>query len=146
RFGSPIASLVVTGVALTGFCALRIGELIGIYALVQSLAYLLIYATLFKLRSKPDESDGAGFRIPLRTGGLLLIVLPSILIGAFVIQRSILPDGDLDARRSILHLLILASGPITYFLTRRRRGGLGGQGSSDFRSVEMKNPSPTSTK
>lgn len=126
RFGSPVASLVVTGIALTGLCGLRLDELIGIYALVQSIAYLLIYAALLKLRSKPDESEGAGFRIPLGPRGLLLMVLPSVLICIFVLQQGVSSNGYTDPSRIFLHLLIIASGPITFFILRWRRRGLKG--------------------
>jgi amino acid transporter len=150
RFGSPVASLVITGTVLTGFCALPLDELIGIYALVQSIAYLLIYATLLKLRSKPDESEGTGFRIPLAPSGLLLMILPSVLICIFVIQRGIFPDGNSDDSRIWLHLLIFASGPITYALLRWRRGRLESwseePNSSPYRSAESENPQPISDK
>src|SRR5579862_4427576 len=36
RFGTPVASLIVTGIALTALCALNFMELVSIYALVQS--------------------------------------------------------------------------------------------------------------
>jgi|SoiMetStandDraft_5_1073268.scaffolds.fasta_scaffold32298_1 amino acid transporter len=148
RFGSPVASLVVTGMALTGFCVLRLDELIGIYAIVQSIAYLLIYATLIKLRYKSDKTDGTGFRIPVGVGGLVLMVLPSAMIGVFVVYRGVFTEGNSDAGRILLHLLIFASGPITFFLARLRRRKLksepGETTPSRLNMAESENPQPAS--
>lgn len=144
RFGTPVVSLIVTGIVLTGLCALRFKELVGIFALVQSLAYLLIYATLFKLRAKPAESGGSTFRIPLRTVGLSIMVVPSVLISALVIQQSLFPKDNSGALRALTYLLIFASGPLTYALARRRRSEMeresGARSASHSETAEAENP------
>jgi amino acid transporter len=119
RFGTPVASLVLTGVVLTGLCGFRFAQLAGVYSLVQSLSYLLIYAALFRLRRRAPAAETRGFRVPLGTGGLVAMVAPSFLIVALVLREGIFPGGVFDARQTLLDLGILASGPATYAFSRR---------------------------
>jgi ABC-type amino acid transport substrate-binding protein len=119
RFGTPWASLLLTGVLLTALCGFRFAQLAGVYSLVQSLSYLLIYAALFRLRSRPAAGDPAGFRIPLGKAGLVAMVLPSVLIVSLVIRQGLWPDGSLNRGQAVLDLAIFASGPLTYLLFRR---------------------------
>jgi amino acid transporter len=119
RFGTPIASLVLTGVFLTALCGFKFSQLAGVYSLVQSLSYLLIYAALFRLRSRFAEASPTGFRIPLGTAGLALMVAPSVLIVSLVVWQGILPRGALDTRQALWDIGIFASGPLTYALFRR---------------------------
>jgi amino acid transporter len=142
RFGTPVASLLVGGVALTGLCWLKFSYLTGLFSLVQVLAYLLIFAALIRLRSHrpvPGTEVGeagrveraavpglggsrapARFRIPLGTGGLMLMTIPSVVLSALVIRESVWHDGALDGRQTLIDLLIFASGPATFYLFRRR--------------------------
>jgi amino acid transporter len=119
RFGTPVVSLVVTGIGLTCLVGVRFEQLAGAAALIQSLSYLLIYAAYFKLRRRPRTSSDAAFAIPLSTTGLALLVAPSICIIVLVIQQGLFADGRLEVRQAALDLAILASGPITYSLSTR---------------------------
>ena len=119
RFGTPVASLVLTGVVLSALCKFRFAQLAGAYSLVQSLSYLLIYAALFRLRRRPPAAETPGFRIPLGTRGLVVLVAPSFLIVALVIQQGIWPGGRFEAGQGLLDLAILASGPASYAVLRR---------------------------
>src|SRR4029453_10730901 len=84
RFGTPVASLLLGAVVLTGLCGFRFSQLAGMYALVQALAYMLIYATLFRLRSQEarvgNPPTRSGFRIPLGTLGLAVMAAPSAVL------------------------------------------------------------------
>jgi len=127
RFGTPVVSLVVTGVVLTLMCRFRFAQLAGLYSLVQSLSYLLIYAALFRLRARAKSAEGSpspadGFRIPLGTAGLVLLFLPSLALVALVIRHGLWPDGRLDEGQALLDVAIFTSGPLTYFLFRRLFG------------------------
>jgi amino acid transporter len=124
RFGTPIASLLVTGIVLTVLCRFRFAQLAGLYSLVQSLSYLLIYAALFRLRSRsvtsaPGGSAVEGFRIPLGTRGLALMVAPSFLLVTLVVRQGLWPRGTLDMGQALLDLALFTSGPLTYLLFRR---------------------------
>src|SRR5262249_31002472 len=77
RFGSPVAALVLGGVVLTPLCRVSFERLAGSYSLVQALAYLLIYATLFRLRGRDASETAPGFRIPLGFRGLAVMVAPA---------------------------------------------------------------------
>jgi amino acid transporter len=119
RFGTPVVSLVVTGIVLTGLCWLPFAQLVGAYSLVQLLAYVLIYAALLKLRRAPTPAI-ARFRIPFGTAGLWLMATPTVLIAALVIREGLFRDGRFDPTQPLVNLAILASGPLTYALTRQR--------------------------
>jgi amino acid transporter len=120
RFGTPGPALLLGGVLLTAVCGLPFIQLAGVYALVQVLSYLLIYATLFRLRRRATE-PGAGFRIPLGNAGLTLMVAPSAILGAALMARGLWHDGAFDAQQALVDLLIFGSGPLTYALFRRKR-------------------------
>jgi amino acid transporter len=119
RFGTPVASLVLTGIILTALCGRSFGELAGVYSLVQSLSYLLIYAALFRLRRRDSSGEEPGFRIPLGPAGLALMVLPSVLIVALVIRQGVLPGGVFNPEQALLDVAIFTSGPLTYWVFRR---------------------------
>lgn len=122
--GTPVASLVLTGVVLTALCGISFARLAGVYSLVQSLFYLLIYAAFFRLRARADAPSAGGFRIPLGRAGLALMVAPSVLLVALVIRQGIWPGGFFDRGQALLDLVIFASGPLSYLLFRSlRRAG-----------------------
>lgn len=119
RFGTPVASLVLTGLILTLLCGFTFSQLAGVYSLVQSLAYLLIYAALFRLRRQPAHISTPGFRIPMGTAGLVMMVLPSVVIVVLVVRQGLLPGGEFQTGQALLDLAIFTSGPLTYLLFRR---------------------------
>ena len=119
RFGTPVASLVMGGVILTALCGFSFAQLAAAYSLVQSLAYLLIYAALFRLRKRPPHVSTPGFRIPLGTAGLVMMVLPSVFIVFLVIRQGLLPGGQFQSGQALLDLAIFTSGPLSYFLLRK---------------------------
>jgi len=127
RFGTPTVSLLVGGLALSALVLIRFSYLAGLFAIVQVLAYLLIFASLLRLRAHAPKTKaaagadegGAPFRIPLGTAGLALMTLPSVILSGMVIVESIWPDGALDRRQAVVDLLVFASGPVTYLLFKR---------------------------
>jgi amino acid transporter len=118
RYGTPVASLLLTGILLTLLCRFRFAQLAAVYSLVQSLSYLLIYAALFKLRTRPDGAEAAAFRIPLSRAGVALLAAPSVVIVALVVRQGLFPDGTLNASQALLDLLLFASGPLTFLVFR----------------------------
>ena len=118
RFGTPVVSLLTGAVLLSILSRERFDELTGLFSLVQVLAYALICAALLRLRSR-GAPDPRGFRIPLGGGALLLMMVPSFLITAFVVVERFWNGGVLDAGRIGLDLLVFASGPLTYAAFRR---------------------------
>jgi amino acid transporter len=118
RFGSPVPALLLGAVVLTMLCGLRFSQLAGVYALVQALAYMLIYATLFRLRARGVGGEH-GFRIPLGRRGLALMVAPGVMLAAALVVRGLWHDGAFDTQQALIDLAIFASGPLTYWLFRR---------------------------
>jgi amino acid transporter len=120
RFGTPGAALLLGAVLLTAVCGVPFVQLAGVYALVQALLYLLIYATLFRLRRCEGAGNG-GFRIPLGTRGLCLMVAPSVVLAAALVTQGLWHGGAFDVTQALVDLAIFASGPLTYVLFRRTR-------------------------
>ncbi|HVQ31406.1 MAG TPA: amino acid permease, partial [Vicinamibacteria bacterium] len=120
RFGTPVASLLVTGIVLTVLCRFPFAKLAGLYSLVQSLSYLLIYAALFRLRGRDSvsgqEAPPDGFRIPLGARGLALMAAPSFALVVLVIRQGLWPQGALDRDQALIDVALFASGPLTYLL------------------------------
>jgi amino acid transporter len=120
RFGTPVAALLLGALVLTTLCGLRFDQLAGVYALVQALSYMLIYATLFRLRAR-DSGESGGFRIGLGTRGLGLMVAPAVLLAGALVVRGLWHDGGFDGDQALVDVAILASGPLSFWLFRRGR-------------------------
>jgi amino acid transporter len=129
-------------VALSVLARQRFTALAGLFSLVQVLAYVLICASLVRLRRRaasspapsapaPAASPGgavsagaAPFRVPLGRTGLVIMMTPVFAIAAFVVGEQIWNGGRLAPRQMALDLALFGSGPLTYALfARRRRGG-----------------------
>jgi amino acid transporter len=129
RFGTPIVSLIAGGIALTFLTRIRFVELTGLFSLVQVLAYVLIFAALLRLRARPAGGGGAApFIIPLGRAGLVVMMLPGFAIALWVVAQRFWNGGRFEGRQMLLDLAVFASGPVTYFVFRRRRGPLPGGG------------------
>jgi amino acid transporter len=136
RFGTPVTSLLVGGVVLTALCVLPFAPLAGLFSLVQVLSYMLIYASLFRLRSRPAEGAAKGFRIPVGRLGLVLLTAPSVALAVLVLFQSLRGAGGFDWGQAAIALAIFASGPASYAVFRRgaRRVRPGSFSSSGSRS------------
>src|SRR5262249_20299599 len=121
RFGTPTISLLVGGLVLTPLVYGKFSYLTAMFSMVQVLAYLLIFAALLPLRSSAaaPESGGSGFRIPLRTGGLIVMIVPCVILSALAIVKTVWDGHAFDTNQAGIDLLVLASGPITYRLFSR---------------------------
>jgi len=127
RFGTPTVSLAVGGVVLTGLVWGKFSDLAAIFSLVQVLAYLLIFASLLRLRAHAPVSGaaaasgapGGGFRIPMGLAGLAVMTIPAILLSAMVIVQTVWHDGAFDTLRAGVDVLVLGSGPLTYALLQQ---------------------------
>jgi amino acid transporter len=120
RFGTPVVSLVVTGLILTGLCALDFRQLVAAAALVQSLSYLLIYAAFFKLRGQETDRNPKGFRMAIASRHLAVMVVPNVLLVGLVARQRLLPNRGLDFGQALVDLAILTSALVTYALVKRR--------------------------
>ncbi len=135
RFGTPVISLVVGGLLLSGLVLLPFADLAGLFALVQVFAYLLIFGALLKLRAhgpRPgsevveagvsgDTSGRKPFRIPLGLTGLALMTLPAVALSILVVVQSVWHDGAFDQHNLRWVVAIFASGPLTYLVFRRKK-------------------------
>ncbi|HVQ29501.1 MAG TPA: APC family permease [Vicinamibacteria bacterium] len=121
RYGSPHVSLFFGGGVLTALCALNFTELMELYSVVQVLAYMLIFASLVRLRSREGEAAGSGFRIPLPTSGVLVMIAPAVLLAAFVVFNALHPASGLGTKQTIGLVVLFGSGPVAYEVFRRLR-------------------------
>jgi len=120
RFGTPGASLIVGAILLTAVCGLPFVQLAGVYALVQAFSFMLIYATLFRLRRREAGKNHEGFRIPVGVRGLAVMIAPSVVLAAALVTQGLWHDGAFDGQQALVDVVIFASGPVTYWLLRRR--------------------------
>jgi len=120
RFGSPVTSLLVGGGVLTALCFVPFAPLAGLFSLVQVLSYMLIYASLFRLRSRPAAGMVGGFRIPVGRAGLVLMTAPSAALAALVIYQTLYGSEGFSWKTAALALAVFGSGPLSYVLLRKR--------------------------
>ena len=131
RFGTPTVSLVVGGLVLTPLVYGKFSYLTAMFSMVQVLAYLLIFAALLRLRGHPEAPSAAAggqgktFRIPLGTGGIALMIVPSVFLSGLAIVQTVWHDGGFDRSQAAIDVLVLASGPLTYLLFNRGAGRTG---------------------
>jgi hypothetical protein len=92
---------------------------------------MLIYASLFRLRSRPAEGVAGGFRIPVGRLGLVLMTAPSVALAVLVIFQSLRKGEGFDVVQAAIALTVFASGPVSYAVFRRRRGRRGLAASSE---------------
>jgi amino acid transporter len=121
RYGTPTLSLLVGALVLTPLVYFKFSYLAAMFSMVQVLAYLLIFGALLRLRSHQAPADGPGrpFRIPLGKVGLLVMTIPSVVLSGLAIVQTVWHDGLFDIDQARIDLLVLASGPLTYFWIRR---------------------------
>jgi len=86
---------------------------------VQVLAYMLIYASLIRLRAHEPQGNGTGFRIPLPTAGVLVAIVPSVVLAGLMVFESLRPEGGLSATQAAGFALLFGSGPLAYWAFRR---------------------------
>jgi amino acid transporter len=127
RFGTPVLSLLVGGVVLSLVSLLHFDEVVGLFSLVQVLAYVLICAALLKLRSREHayerdstHSAEATFRVPLGTAGLVVMMAPIFLLSAFVVVQHLQAGSAFTLKQAATDAGLFASGPLTYVLFRRK--------------------------
>jgi amino acid transporter len=133
RFGTPTISLLVGGLVLTPLVYGKFSYLTAMFSMVQVLAYLLIFAALLRLRSSPSgapapENGGGGFRIPLGTGGLVIMIVPCVILSVLAIVQTVWDGHSFDTNQAVIDLLVLASGPVTYRLFTRSGRARAGRG------------------
>jgi hypothetical protein len=80
---------------------------------------MLIYAALFRIRSREAGVPGEGFRIPFGAPGLALLVAPSVVLTALLVGTGLWHDGGFDGLRALFDVVVLGSGPLTYALMKR---------------------------
>lgn len=127
RFATPVTSLIFGGVVLTLLSLFPFSRLVGLYGPVQALAYLLIAASLFRLRRRAaplPHGRPAPFRIPLADVPLAALLAPgTVLLVLVVLQgtvRDLWREGGFDPIQASLITFVLASGPLSYLLFRTR--------------------------
>jgi amino acid transporter len=111
KFGTPTLSLFLGAVVLSLLCISSFTELVAIYSVTQMLIYLLIYASLWRLRKLHPE-QARPFRIPGGTYGFLALIIPAGCIAILSISKT---------DQFLLPAIALASGPLVYWIFRRLR-------------------------
>jgi hypothetical protein len=124
--GGLVVSLLVGALALSLLARQSFTALAGLFSVVQVLAYILICASLLRLRRRAAGSTPtAGFSVPLGRTGLLLMMAPVFAIAAIVVGQTIWNGGRFEPRQMAIDVALFGSGPLTYALFARRRGGRG---------------------
>lgn len=111
RFGTPTLSLFLGAAVLSLLCISSFTDLVAVYSVTQMLIYLLIYATLWRLRKKNPET-ARPFRIPGGTAGFILLVIPAGFIAVLSLVKT---------DQFLLPVLALASGPLVFGLMKLMR-------------------------
>lgn len=112
RFATPTLSLFLGSVILSLLCYNSFSQLVAIYAVTQILSYLLIYATLWRLR-KTKATTPRPFQVPGGRLGFGILILPAICIAVFSLVKT---------DQLLLPMLSLLSGPVVYVILRLVRG------------------------
>ena len=121
RFGTPHVSLLFGAIVLTALCALPFSELMGLYSVVQALAYMLIFASLLRLRSREgDAGPGGGFRIPLPISGIVAMIAPAVGLTGLMVYNTLNPAAGLGSAQLLGLFALFASGPLAYGTLRTR--------------------------
>jgi amino acid transporter len=111
--GAPTASLLLCAAIYSVLTLVDFTSLIAIFAFLQAANYVMIYASLLKLRrSMPDAKRP--FRVGGGAIGLTLIVLPPCAV-------ALLAVWDRDPKTILLRIAALAIGPIAYLIAVRAR-------------------------
>ena len=106
KYQTPVLSLIFGSMVLTVLSIASLSQLITMYSVTQMLGYLIIYASLWKLRTLyPDVARP--FTIPGGKMGILALLIPSVCIAIFSFVK-------ID--HALVGILAVASGPVTYIL------------------------------
>jgi amino acid transporter len=106
--GAPTAALFSCGVIYSILTLFDFMSLINVFALLQAANYLMIYASLLKLRASMPDAPRP-FRIGGGRAGLALLVVPPCAL-------TLLAVWDRDPKLIALRLAALAIGPVAYLL------------------------------
>jgi len=81
---------------------------------------VLIFASLVRLRSREGEAAGSGFRIPLPTPAVLVMIAPAVTRAAFVVYNTLRPAAGLGTAQTMGLFALFGSGPLAYAASRLR--------------------------
>jgi APA family basic amino acid/polyamine antiporter len=108
RYSTPTVSLFSSAVILSLLCLTSFSNLVAVYSVTQMLIYILIYATLWKLRKKYPNRERP-FKIPGGNIGFVLLILPALCIAVLSIAKT---------DTFLLPALALLSGPLVFAAMR----------------------------
>jgi len=100
RFWHPDSVIDADRDDIDRLCALNFAELVSIYALVQSLAYMLIYAALIRLRAGRCSLNLPRVSVFRWNHWAVGDGASSVFIAARVIQRELFHNGSFASARS----------------------------------------------
>jgi amino acid transporter len=117
--GTPRNAVLFAAVCYSVFMLLPFSGLVVADVLLYSLALMLEFASLIKLRMSEPGLRGV-FRIPLGTGGVaVLAALPLAVLGLVVVLS--FQDGEYGLPALVGAVLAIGLGPVVYALARTRR-------------------------
>jgi amino acid transporter len=114
RFGTPYGSILITAAAHALLATGSFEALLVIDVLLFVLSYFLVFAAFVALRVREPALERP-FRIPVGTGGALLVALVPTLIGLLML-------ATVGLRYLLWGGLVAATGPLVYAALQRRRG------------------------
>jgi amino acid transporter len=119
--GTPRVAILAAAVCYSLVILLPFGELVIADVLLYSLALMLEFAALLRLRHREPELRGA-FRIPLGTAGVAAIAAMPFAVLCLVVGLSFF-DGEYGLPALGAAAAAIALGPMCYALAKRRSDG-----------------------
>jgi amino acid transporter len=122
RFTTPRNAVLVSAVFYSVFSLLSFTHLVVADVLLYSMALFLEFAALIALRKNEPGLRGS-FRIPLSTGGVIVLALLPVLVLVLVTAME-LTDGEYGGPAIIGALAAALTGPVAYVIAIRRSTGV----------------------
>jgi len=119
--GTPRVAVIFAAICYSLFMLLPFGSLVVADVLLYSLALMLELGSLVALRMREPELRGA-FRIPLGTGGVVMLAVLPFSVLMLVVVLSFL-DGEYGMPAVTGAAVAIALGPLCYSLARRHARG-----------------------
>ena len=120
--GTPRNAVLVSAACYSVFLLLPFGELVVADVLLYSLALMLEFASLLRLRRKEPTLRGA-FRIPLPTSAVAVLAALPLAVLFLVVVLSFL-DGEYGIPAVAGSAVAIALGPVVYAVAKRSRGAI----------------------
>ncbi len=123
RFGTPVASILISAVVYALLAIHSLAQLITIYAWLRVATTIMTAISGWRLRKTHPQLERT-FRIPGGTAGLFYSVAAPILLGILATAGSILSEANSKSKFALVWgPVALLLGPAAYLVLRRKTKG-----------------------